>query len=107
MYMSRLKDVHVPHVKKRWTVASARQSLPKLLALAAREPQAVYRRDKLVATVVSPALAEEIEAARARDKDPGLANELAELQRLCAEEGYELPTPRRANRPLSARGRKR
>jgi hypothetical protein len=87
----------VAEKRSRWTIASARQRLPKLIALAAREPQAVYRRDKLVATVVSPELGKEIQEARARAQRP-LSVALSELRRLCAEEEYELHLPPRRDR---------
>jgi hypothetical protein len=82
-------------------IASARQHLPELVSMAVREPQRVYRRDKLVAAVVSPKLADQVEALRR----PNLAMKLAELQRLCTEENYELTTPPRTDRPspLSSR----
>ncbi|HEY0993887.1 MAG TPA: hypothetical protein VGD80_42820 [Kofleriaceae bacterium] len=80
--------------RKKWTITTARQHLPQLVGLAAREPQHVYRRDTLVAAVVSPELAEQVE----RLARPSLAMKLAELQRLCAEEGYELSTPPRLDR---------
>jgi hypothetical protein len=69
--------------------------------MAAREPQHVYRRDKLVATVVSPALAGAVENLHR----PSLAMKLAELQRLCAEDNYELTAPPRRDRanPLASR----
>jgi hypothetical protein len=84
--------------KKRWTIASARERLPTLIRSAAREPQAVYRRDKLVASVIGPNLFLEMERAQAAQKRPRLAEALAELRRLCAEESYELPRPPRRNR---------
>ncbi|HVV85215.1 MAG TPA: hypothetical protein VHE35_19270 [Kofleriaceae bacterium] len=88
---------------KKWTIATARQHLPTLIASAAREPQRVYRRAELVATVVSP----ETAAAIAEQATPSLADELAELQRLCAEEAYELPVVARRDRanPIAARSR--
>ena len=80
--------------KKTWTIATARQHLPEVVGKAAREPQLVYRRDKLVAAVVSPDLAD-----KAMDLTrPSLVTKLAELQRLCAEEGYELSAPPRRDR---------
>jgi hypothetical protein len=85
----------VKKTNKTWTIASARQHLPELVGMAAREPQAVYRRDRLVAAVVSPELIDEIERVRR----PSLAAKLAELQRLCAEENYELAPPPRQDRP--------
>ena len=84
--------------KRRWTIASARQHLPKLIAMAAREPQAVYRRDKLVAGVVSAELEQKLEAAELVRGGPSLAEDLQELRRLCDEEDYQLVTPKRADR---------
>lgn len=77
--------------KVRWTIASARQNLPTLVGLAAREPQDIYRRDELVARVVSPELAP--------PSKPSMAEALAELQRICAEENYALEAPARHDRP--------
>jgi hypothetical protein len=79
---------------RRWTIATARQHLPKVIDMAAREPQRLYRRDKLVAAVVSPDLADEFVSHRR----PSLAAKLAELQQLCAEENYELAPPVRRDR---------
>ena len=87
-----------PRRKRRWTIASARQHLPKLIALAAREPQAVYRRDKLVAGVVSAELEQKLEAAALARGEPSLADDLKELNRLCDEEDYQLVTPKRTDR---------
>jgi hypothetical protein len=88
--------------RAKWTIARARQQLPALIGAAAREPQRVYRRDKLVAAVVSPELAEGLAAAR-----PGLAESLAELQELCAQEDYQLPEVTRRDRPDPTRPRRR
>jgi hypothetical protein len=93
------------YMMKHWTIATARQRLPELIKSAAREPQRVYRRDKLVAAVVSPELAQQIA------KRPTVAEAFAELQRICAEESYELPVVPRTTRPNpfapNARTRKR
>ena len=88
---------------KKWTIASARQHLPSLIGSAAREPQRVYRRNKLVAAVVSPELADELAAQR----KPTLADAFAELQRICEEEAYELPIAPRRDRtnPMTRRRR--
>jgi hypothetical protein len=94
MYMLRRQHVHVGEGKKlRWTIASARQNLPEVVSLAAREPQDIYRRDKLVARVVS---ADDSSPSPAR---PSLADAFAELRQICAEEKYTLEIPGRTNRP--------
>jgi hypothetical protein len=94
-----------PRKRRRWTIASARQRLPKLIAMAAREPQAVYRRDKLVAAVVSPELKQEMDAAAVGGRGPTLAAALDELRGLCAEEGYTLAPPKRIDRKTKRRRR--
>jgi hypothetical protein len=77
--------------KIRWTIASARQNLPTLMTLAAREPQDIYRRDELVARVVSP--------DQAPPAQPTAAELIADLQRACADENYTLEIPPRSSRP--------
>jgi hypothetical protein len=101
MYIWTCQVVHMTAARKKWTIAAARQHLSELVGLAAREPQRVYRRDRLVAAVVSPEFADEIE----RHRRPSLAAKLAELQRLCAEASYELTAPAREDRanPLAPR----
>jgi hypothetical protein len=79
---------------KRWTIATVRQHLPAVIASAAREPQRVYRRDKLVAAVVHPEQLERLEAA----ERPTLAERFAEAQRICSEDGYTLELPPRTTR---------
>jgi len=108
MYIYACQLVQVTAAKKRWTIATARQHLAELIGMTAREPQHVYRRDQRVAVVVSPELANEVESL----SRPSLATKFAELQRLCAEEHYELQAPSRRDRPnpfasRPARGRSR
>ena len=91
--------------KRRWTIASARAGLTKLVASAAREPQPVYRRDKLVAAVVGPDLAKAITQS-GRGERPTLAEAFAELRELCAAEDYTLVAPRRRDRALRPRRRR-
>ena len=93
--------------KRKWTISGARKGLPKLIASAAREPQALYRRDKLVAAVVSPELKREIEARGLGDAKRPLAAALGELRRLCSEDGYELTTPKRQDRINRPAGKRR
>ena len=82
-----------PGKKLRWTIASARQNLPALVTLAAREPQDIYRRDELVARVVSA------DSPASPEVRPSAAELLARIQRACLEEDYELPVAPRVERP--------
>ncbi len=79
----------------KWTVASARQNLSSVIASAAREPQRIYRRNKLVAGLVAP-------SALPKEPGPTLAEQFRELQQICAEENYEFPPIDRNDRPIAA-----
>lgn len=78
--------------KVRWTIASARQDFPTLVDMAAHEPQDIYRRDELVARVVAP-------DPGSAPRRPTAAELIANIQRVCAEENYELPVSPRTTRP--------
>ena len=74
-----------------WTISSARQHLPALVASAAKEPQAIYRRNRLVAAVLSPEALEELHAAR----KSSVGSAFARLREICREEDYQfVPAPR-------------
>lgn len=93
MYIFGDQDVHVSEAKKiRWTIASARQNLPTLVGMAAREPQDIYRRDELVARVVSADSPPQLHA-------PSAAELIARIQRAIAKEAYDLPVAPRVDRP--------
>lgn len=77
------------YMMSRWTIADARRRFATVLRSAAREPQAIYNRDRLVASVVAP---DQVE------RTPSIADSFAELRRTCEEEGYELIVAKRRNR---------
>jgi hypothetical protein len=86
------------HIVAKWTIADARRRFSAVLTSAAREPQLIYRRDHLVATVVAP---DRVDQART------IADAFAELRAICVDEGYTLARPRRRDRPNPfARGRR-
>jgi hypothetical protein len=80
--------------KLRWTIASARQNLPALVDLAAREPQDIYRRNELVARVVSPD-----DKVIPAPRKPSAAELLARIQRACCREDFSFEVPQRRDRP--------
>ena len=84
--------------KSVWTIARARQQLSTLIESAAREPQAVYRRSKLVAAVVSPGVYQRTARDREAAAQPKLSDALAELRTICQQEAYRLPLSRRRDR---------
>lgn len=101
MYILQRK-MYIMGAKPKWTMATARQRLPELVAAAAHEPQKVYRRNRVVAIVSAP----EAEPEPAR---PTLAELFADVRRVCAEENYTLEIPPRTTRsnPLDSPKRRR
>jgi len=89
--------------KRRWSITSARRKLPALMGAAAREPQWVYRWTKLVAAVVGPDVAAMLRE-RGMANRPRIADALAELRRICAEENYQFSSVRRTDRRNAAAG---
>jgi antitoxin (DNA-binding transcriptional repressor) of toxin-antitoxin stability system len=77
------------YIMARWTIADARKRFAKVLSAAAREPQAIYKRDRLVAAVVPP---EQAHSA------PTLADSFAALRQIIEEEDHELVLPPRKDR---------
>ena len=74
-----------------WTISTARQQLPALVASAAKEPQAIYRRNRLVAAVLSPEALEELNTARKAT----VGSAFARLREICREEDFTfVPAPR-------------
>lgn len=84
-----------------WNVAQAKQRLSEVLRAAAAEPQRIYNRRKLVATVVDGETFEEFWRWKQQDeRRTSIGDEFAELRAICAEEGgWELPVPERRDRP--------
>jgi len=81
-----------------WGVAEAKQRLSELLRKAQAEPQVIRRRGELVAAVIGPDDAADYLTWRARKRSGSLADALAELRRVAAEESYELPRVKREDR---------
>jgi prevent-host-death family protein len=81
----------------RWKVAQAKQKLSEVLRCAEAEPQEIFNRDRVVAVVLG---AKDMKAFRnwQAERDPSLAEALAEARRICAEEDYTLPVEPRRDR---------
>ncbi len=71
----------------------------KPLKAAAEEPQEIYDRGKLVATVVGVETFEVFRQWQHGREQRSIGERFAELRRICAEEdGWELPSPDRQGR---------
>jgi len=93
--MSRNSQASKTGLSSLWTISTARQNFPALVASAAKEPQAIYRRKRLVAAVLSPEALEELKAAR----KASVGSAFARLREICREENYQLASAPRRDRP--------
>ena len=82
----------------KWTIARARQSFSKVIRSAARSPQAIYHRRKLVAGVVDGATLSEILETKERKGQKTIGAAFEELRAICQEEEYELVVSERRDR---------
>ena len=82
----------------KWTIARARQHFSELLHAAARRPQVLYRRNRVVAVILDPAAYGQFAAWRERQEQQSLASAFAELRDICREEDYQLHVPPRQDR---------
>ena len=81
-----------------WKVGTAKQRFSEVIRRAETTPQIIRNRGRVVAAVVGPAEAERLE----KHGTPGgrtMADDLAELRRICEEESFSLEVPPRTNRP--------
>lgn len=81
-----------------WRIAEAKQQFSEVVRRSGDAPQKIYRRDRLVAAVVSPDVLATVEAVRRQQSPRTLADTLSELRAACQEERYELELPERRNR---------
>ena len=79
--------------KNGWNVGEAKQQFSKLLRRSARQPQLIYRRNRLIAAVVAM---DETKAAAI--EEPTLADRFDEIREVFREEKARLGTPPRRGR---------
>jgi len=80
--------------KNRWKVGEAKQQFSKVVRRSERAPQMIYRRNRLVAAVVSVD-----EAQRTvMDRPLTIGERFEEARALLRQENYELPQARRRSR---------
>ena len=81
-----------------WRIAEAKQQFSEVVRRAGDAPQKIYRRDRLVAAVVSPDVLATLEAVSRQQSSPTLADALSDIRSACLEERYELALPERRDR---------
>jgi prevent-host-death family protein len=77
--------------KNGWSVGDAKQQFSEVLRRSETEPQLIYRRNQLIAAVVSV----DEPKARTLTKNKTIAERLAEVREVARQENYRLPTIRR------------
>jgi prevent-host-death family protein len=81
-----------------WKVAEAKQRFSDVVRRAAKEPQLIYNRDRLVAAVIDAESFDDFKAWQKQSSQSSLANAFDELRRVAKEERYRLAVPRRKDR---------
>jgi|GEM_PF-865730 len=79
-----------------WKIGEAKQKFSELIDAVIEEPQLIYDQNQLVAAVVKAGVFQEFLVWQ--QKKSSLANALAELREICAEENYQLEIPLRRDR---------
>ena len=81
-----------------WRIAEAKQQFSEVVRRSGDAPQKIYRRDRLVAAVVSPDVLAAIETVRRQQSPLTLADAFSDVRSACLEERYELEFPERQDR---------
>ena len=82
----------------RWYTGEAKQQFSEVLRQSETEPQRIYRRDRLVAAVISAEAFEEFEQWREAQGRRTLGDAAEEIRELCARYGYQLDPGERRDR---------
>jgi prevent-host-death family protein len=81
-----------------WKIAQAKQHLSDVVRQAAKEPQVLTNRDRVVAAVVGAEEFERFQQWRSQRSLGSIAEALSQARQICAEEDYSLDVPARGDR---------
>jgi PHD/YefM family antitoxin component YafN of YafNO toxin-antitoxin module len=82
-----------------WMTGEAKQRFSEVLRRSEEAPQRIYRRDRLVAAVISAEAFEEYRRWREESERRTLADAFDEVRELAARYDWELDTGKRVDRP--------
>lgn len=83
-----------------WSIANAKQQFSEVVRLTAKEPQAIYNRDKPVAVMISASEYEEFKRWQQEQRQPTMAALFDEIRAILAAEGEDgIEVPLRMDRP--------
>ncbi len=85
-------------MKKKWSAAQARQHFAELIESTAREPQPIYKRDRMVAAMVDAETFLEFLKWKEAQAGRTIGDAMQELRALCRKEGYEFVWEKRQDR---------
>jgi len=86
-------------IRSKWLTSEAKQQFSEVVRRAEEEPQEIYRRDQLVAAVVSAEDYEELTRWREERGRATLGSTFDAVREIAARYDYELDTGERADRP--------
>ena len=82
----------------RWKIGQAKQRFSEVVRRAAKEPQLICNRERVVAAVVDAGSADRLQALREREGQRPLADAFDELRALLGRERLTLKVPARRDR---------
>ncbi len=82
----------------KWRVGEAKQRFSEVLRHSETRPQQIYRRDRLVAAIISAVTYEEFESWRRERSRRTLGEAFDEVRELAATYGYDVEVPERRDR---------
>ncbi|MDX1747575.1 MAG: type II toxin-antitoxin system prevent-host-death family antitoxin [Halobacteriales archaeon] len=84
---------------RHWLSSEAKQRFSEVVRRSAQAPQAIYRRDRLVAAVISAEDFEEFEEWREERRQESLGSTFDEVREIANRYEYEIQTGERRDRP--------
>ncbi len=85
-------------MKRKWTISNARYHFSEMIESSVKEPQPIYKRERLVAAVIDAKTFSEFLRWKEQQTGRTIAQAAAELRAICQEEGYEFELPERKDR---------
>jgi len=81
-----------------WKIAEAKQKFSEVVRSAAKRPQHIYNRKRLVAVLIDPQEYRAFETWKEERRGPSMAEAIEEVRRICVEEDFDLELPERRDR---------
>ncbi len=83
---------------EKWSIAEARRRFSEVVDSTVKEPQAIYRRERLVAALIDAETFAEFMQWREARAESSIADSFADLRALCRKERYRFAWLKRKDR---------